>query len=67
MRFCVYLERELSSNQNVFIIKVADKIKRVPCKLSLSVSLAVFEIKKSDRPRQDCCVTYTVPNSLLLR
>jgi len=57
MRFCVYLERELS-NQNVFIIKVEEKMKHVPCTLSLSVSLTVFEIKKSDRSRQDCCVTY---------
>jgi len=33
-------------------------MKHVPCTLSLSVSLTVFEIKKSDRSRQDCCVTY---------
>lgn len=41
---CIF-ECELSSNQNVFVIKVADKMKRVPCKLSLSVSLTVFELK----------------------
>jgi len=51
----------------MFIIKFADKMKHVPCKLYLSVSLTVFEIKKNDRSSQDCCVTYTILNSLLLR
>lgn len=51
MRFCMYLERKLSSNRNMFIIKFADKMKHVPCELYLSVSHTVFEVKKSDRVR----------------